>query len=348
MVPRTVSVLTVGPPQDKPWWWDHIAFDANRCRIRYVRLSTGGKREKDISLPEMVPLALKIAKLLFREVRNDHYIMTFEAGIASFLISLIQTLSFRRTPKHVILQFIMREKKDTWTSRLKYLFMKTCFSSVHMAVCSSRREVEYYGKVFQWNSGKVRFAPYHTDPSLLDQPLDANEDFIFSGGRTYRDYDTLLKAVAGTSIPTVIVSSGTFCPSMGLPPNVTLIRELPIADFNRMLGRCRVLILPLEDKEISTGQIVLLQAMALGKAIVATKTSGTVDYIEDGVNGLLVPPSDPEKLRKAIVGLMRDDGMIARLGANARKSAREKYLPQQYLERVAALLGSTELQSGSR
>jgi len=225
----------------------------------------------------MVPLALKIAKLLFREGRNDQYIMTFEAGISSFIVSLIQTLSFQKTPKYVILQFIMREKEDRWPSKLKYLFMKGCFSSLHMAVCSSRREVDYYSEVFGWNPGKARFVPFHTDPVLLDQPSVGNGDFILSGGRTYRDYDTLLNAVAGTSIRTVIVSSGTYRPSMELPPNVTLMRELPMDEFNRMLLRCRVLILPLEEKEISTGQSVLLQAMALGKAVVASKTSGTVD-----------------------------------------------------------------------
>ena len=347
MVPRTVSILTIGPPHGMPWWWDHIALDENRCRIRYVRISTRGKRETDISLPGMVPLALKIANLLFRECRNDRYIMTFETGIASFIVSLIQTLSFRRTPKHVILQFIMREKKETWPSKLKYLFMRTCFSSLHMAICSSRREVEYYEKVFGWDSGKARFVPLHTDPKLLDQASDTMGDFIFSGGRTYRDYDTLIKAVTGTSIPTVIVSSGSYRPSVGLPPNLTLMRELPLDDFNRLLGGCRVLVLPLEEKEISTGQCVLLQAMAMGKAIVATRTSGTVDYIEDGVDGILVPPHDPGKLRRAIMELTRDDNAIARLGANAKKSAREKYLPQQYLEQVSALLRPVEPQSGS-
>jgi glycosyltransferase involved in cell wall biosynthesis len=295
----------------------------------------------------MVPLALKIANLLFREGRNDQYIMTFETGIASFIVSLIQTLSFRRTPKHVILQFIMREKKETWPSKLKYLFMKACFSSLHMAICSSRREVEYYEKVFDWDSGKAHFVPLHTDPKLLDQPLDGSGDFIFSGGRTYRDYDTLIKAVTGTSIPTVIVSSETYQPSMGLPPNLTLMRELPLDAFSRLIENCRVLVLPLEEKEISTGQSVLLQAMALGKAIIATETSGTVDYIEDGVDGILVPPHDPGMLRQAILELMKDDKSIARIGANAKKSAREKYLPQQYLERVSALLSPVESQSGA-
>ena len=347
MLPRSVLILTIGPPHGMPWWWDHIAFDTNRCKIRYVRLSTGGKRETDISLPEMVPLAMKIANLLFREGRNDQYVMTFETGIASFIVSLIQTLTFRRTPKHVILQFIMRERKKTWRSKLKYLFMKVCFSSLHMAICSSSREVEYYRKVFQWDSGKARFVPLHTDPNLLHQPSDTIGDFIFSGGRTYRDYDTLIKAVSGTSIPTVIVSSATYQPSAGLPPNLTWMRELPLDDFNRLLGGCRVLVLPLEDKEISTGQCVLLQAMALGKAIVATKTSGTADYIEDGVDGILVPPHDPGKLRQAIMELTRDDEAIARLGANAKKSAHEKYLPQQYMEQVSALLSPADPQSGA-
>jgi len=339
MVPRSVSVLTVGPPHEKPWWWDHIAYDANRCTIRYLRLSSGGKKEKDITLAEMVPLGLKIAKLLFRKGQRHQYIMTFEAGIASFIVSLIQTLSFQRTPKHVILQFIMREKEGTWSSKVKYLFMRACFSSLHMAICSSSREVAYYGNVFGWNPGKARFVPFHTDPKLLDDPQDATEDFIFSGGRSYRDYDTLLVAVAGTSIPTVIVSSGTYRPTMDLPPNVTIMRDLPMDDFNRLLGRCRLFVLPLQEKEISTGQSVLLQAMAMGKAVVATKTSGTVDYIEDGVDGHLVAPHDPENLRQRITRLFGDDEMIARLGANAKKSAREKYMPQHYLEGVSSQLG---------
>src|SRR3989337_1328980 len=123
--------------------------------------------------------------------------------------------------------------------------------------------------------------------------------------------------------------------------------ELPLDDFNRLLGGCRVLVLPLEDKEISTGQCVLLQAMALGKAIVATKTSGTADYIEDGVDGILVPPHDPGKLRQAIMELTRDDEAIARLGANAKKSAHEKYLPQQYLAQDSALPSPAEPQPGA-
>jgi len=56
------------------------------------------------------------------------------------------------------------------------------------------------------------------------------------------------------------------------------------------------------------------------------------------VNGLLVAPHDPKMLRETIEALFGNEETIARLGANAKRSARENYLPQQYLERVSALL----------
>lgn len=80
---------------------------------------------------------------------------------------------------------------------------------------------------------------------------------------------------------------------------------------------------------------VLLEAMACGKAVVSTAVSGALDVVEDGTNGLLVPPRAPTALAGAISGLLADAGLRARLGAAARHTVVEAFswsaVGQKYL-----------------
>src|SRR5690606_32738410 len=68
--------------------------------------------------------------------------------------------------------------------------------------------------------------------------------------------------------------------------------------------------------------IALLEAMATGVAPVATPVGGIPEVITDGVDGLLVPPGDPDALATALGKVLRDDALRADLGARARERAR--------------------------
>jgi glycosyltransferase involved in cell wall biosynthesis len=80
--------------------------------------------------------------------------------------------------------------------------------------------------------------------------------------------------------------------------------------------------------------ISILEAMAAGKPIVATVVGGTPALVEDGKNGFLVPPSDPEAMAQALLRLVQDEDMRMRMGAASRfKVVREHNLAsmtQQY------------------
>jgi glycosyltransferase involved in cell wall biosynthesis len=69
----------------------------------------------------------------------------------------------------------------------------------------------------------------------------------------------------------------------------------------------------------------LLEYMAAGRAIVATAVGGNVELIEPGVNGLLVPPGDPEALAQAVTRLLDDPDLAARFGRAARRRVEERY-----------------------
>jgi len=71
--------------------------------------------------------------------------------------------------------------------------------------------------------------------------------------------------------------------------------------------------------------VVVREAMAWGRAVVATRVDGLVDAVEDDVTGLLVPPRDVPALRAALERLLGDAELRARLGAAARAKAQREF-----------------------
>jgi glycosyltransferase involved in cell wall biosynthesis len=69
----------------------------------------------------------------------------------------------------------------------------------------------------------------------------------------------------------------------------------------------------------------VIEAMAAGRPIVATAVGGTVDAVEDGRTGLLVPAGDADALAAAIASLLRDPTRARTLGDAARQAARSRY-----------------------
>ena len=84
------------------------------------------------------------------------------------------------------------------------------------------------------------------------------------------------------------------------------------------LGKAEIVVVPLAVDDISAGQMALIQAMAYGKPVIATRTRTICEYLDDGRTALLVDRKDVGQLRKAICRLGSDALLRERLGRAAR------------------------------
>ena len=91
--------------------------------------------------------------------------------------------------------------------------------------------------------------------------------------------------------------------------------------------------------------IVLLEAMAVGKPIVASNIEGYASLITHGVEGLLVPPKDEDSLTRALTSLMTDESLRQQMGARGRVKAKKydwKYIAQRVLNYYITVLSESQ------
>jgi glycosyltransferase involved in cell wall biosynthesis len=92
------------------------------------------------------------------------------------------------------------------------------------------------------------------------------------------------------------------------------------------------------SSSVSEGSpLAVMEYMAAGKAIVATRVGGVPDLIADGVHGLLVDPSRPEQLAAAIATLLRDPVRRDAMGREARLRQRNEFDLDRMVERLQLL-----------
>jgi glycosyltransferase involved in cell wall biosynthesis len=82
---------------------------------------------------------------------------------------------------------------------------------------------------------------------------------------------------------------------------------------------------------------VLFEAMASGTAIVATNSGGTPEIVRDGLEGILVPPHDPDALARAIGRLIEDSDLRARLGQGGVARVHAEFTVERYIARTLAV-----------
>ena len=83
--------------------------------------------------------------------------------------------------------------------------------------------------------------------------------------------------------------------------------------------------------------LVLLEAMALGKPVIATRAGGPMEIVVEGQTGLLTPPSDPTALARNIQHLLGEPNLLQTMGRNGRERFRERFTSERMGQAMRAV-----------
>ncbi len=158
-------------------------------------------------------------------------------------------------------------------------------------------------------------------PYIVDVPDDSappeEPPHVLYAGRLSEEKGVLEFAEATTGLDRWIVGDG---PLRSRIPDA--LGFVPPSEIGRWYDRAAIVCAPSRREGVGGA---CREAMGHGRAVVATAVGGHLDAIDDGIDGVLVPPRDPAALRQAIERLLADPAERARLGAAAREKARREF-----------------------
>ncbi len=228
-----------------------------------------------------------------------------------------------RLPLHIIQDFHINLTETGFLYRLRIAILKMAIPGIDYFCCTSTEEEQIYSKMFKIPSERIIFLPLAHPLHSFNRQVYTNKDYIFSYGKSDRDFETLIRSVSQLKIKTYILSS-KYCPEVEVPDNVRIIRNhIPYKDVVQLIEYSRMVVIPLKDYRIAAGQISMLEVMAMGKPLIITENMATREYAINDKTALFYSAGNAEELAEKIQYLWNHEESANHIGNEARKSCLE-------------------------
>jgi glycosyltransferase involved in cell wall biosynthesis len=252
-------------------------------------------------------------------------------------LALLLKLSRRRVPLIVICHNIATRRPATLLGKLKV------GSAVRQFLCLSRAQARILTERFHVRPEQIAMLYWHVDHQFFrPMPNVAPRNQICSAGMASRDYATLLAAARGLDVDVKIAADSPWFKQRlniteeDLSERVEVRSYGTYAALRELYAESRFVVVPLHDVPFSAGYTVILEAMAMGKAVIVSRIAQQDDFVVDGQNGLYVEPGDVAKLRERITFLLQHPEEAARLGENARRMVEGRFTLDHFVERIGS------------
>jgi hypothetical protein len=247
---------------------------------------------------------------------------------------------------------------------------------IHRLMPLGSAQAEHLVNALGVPADKVEVLPYgiDTDYWCTDKanPRSSARPYVVAAGLQHRDYGTLVKAVEGLDLDLVIAAASPWSKSANevgaqeQPPGVTV--EAPsLAELRDAYAGAVAVVVPVVETSFPAGTTSVLEAMAMGKPVVVSRSEGGGDYVTDrrrvlrkgpmratsatyasrfgsaraqGQTGFHVPVGDAEELRSVLRWIVENPEEAAAVGQQGRATVVEMHQVETYVRRIAAAVRS--------
>lgn len=252
-------------------------------------------------------------------LRRSDVILT-ETDSTGLPLLLLKRLGFIKTRVGFISAGLINELERQQDTKL-FRWYTWLLKAADFIVCWSPLEEQLFVHLTGANAHHVLLEA----DTLLYRPGPAvpTQDFILCVGRDVgRDFQTFFDAVEATGVPAKVVTSTHRIKGLRIPESVELI--LDKVDYPTLLDwyrQARLVIVNLQEIHRFTGQRALLEALAMGKATIVSRTRAvmsTYPLVQDR-DVVFYEPENARDLTDKIRSLYHDQRKLCELGSNARQ-----------------------------
>lgn len=226
----------------------------------------------------------------------------------------------------VALNFTYKAKRGLIGVLYKW-FMKQCVCGGYLDYIHvpSESYADQFCKDFGFEKKNIIVMPFGID-DIYDEWKDSavpvgceKNGYAMSIGRSNRDFDFLVEAWSKIELPLVIISD-SYSPRCKLPENVVVLDNIAGKDQYPYIVNAKMVIIPIADGRICSGDTVLLTSFSFEKKVIVTKPSTLGEmYIQNKENGYLIEKNMSELITLVDEICMEDNNEVG-------KQARDTYL----------------------
>lgn len=316
------NILLIDFEPSEIWNFDRLLEEKTNEKWVTVKqvsnLNQGNKFQTIIRYLKYFWLPLKVV-LKGKSIKKILAWQQFYGIIYAFYVRLLRKRNYADL---YIMTFIYKKKSgvigSVYEKFIKYSLESKCVREVFVF---SDTEPSYYSKVLGFDINKFRAINLGVEDYYRKQMYEGeNEKFYLSIGRSNRDYEYLIHSWKSSWGKLIIVTDMPIEDDYN-HSNIEIIRGCYEQDYYDLLYKSYAVIIPLNDENISSGELVTIQAGMFGKPTIATYNKTLKNYIENGVNGYMCLKCDlSEYIEK-----LNDNLLYNHLCIASRKKYEQKY-----------------------
>jgi len=230
--------------------------------------------------------------------------------------------------KLVYLDSILRHPKN----RLRKIIYKINLNLASGTIMYSAAQMKLCSELFKVPLCRFKLIPFAIDMPFLkcqEKTGSNSEPYILSVGQDLaRDYKTLFEAVNGLEINLKIVTLPYLVKDLNFEnTKIEILNNLTYEQLFRLYADALLVVVPLKKwgTEYSSGTTSLLEAKALGKAVIATCSAPMMEYLDHGNGVIYVEPENTKRLRQTIICLLENDDARIKLENNGNYFIKNKF-----------------------